>query len=214
MDKLPIKGFDGYYVIGDKVYSRRLGYPLKTEKNDIVRLWRNCKSNGFSRAKVVWCANNGVDPTTIPRIYAFTINGGVAVCELFSDKMSKLKTGSPEIYNVEITKGDYRTMMAFSSMALQVLSGDAIAKANLYSFLHSYRAELASYAVTAVGGVGTKRAFDLADDAIQLTYDVIVTGKRAIPNPIGFMKKKVNGLIMESRKSVDVQDKFYITKKL
>ena len=214
MDKLPIKGFDGYYVIGEKVYSSRLGHPLKHGKHDVVRLWKNKKSYGFSRAKVVWCANNGVDPTTIPSIYAFTINGGVAVCELFSDKMSKLKTECPEMYNVEITKSDYRTMMAFSSLALQVLSGDAIAKSNLYSFLHSYRSELASYAVTAVGGVGTKRAFDLADDAIQLTYDVITTGKRAIPNPVGFMKKKINGLIMESRKSVDAEDKFYITKKL
>ncbi len=152
MDKLPIKGFDGYYVIGEKVYSRRLGYPLKHGKHDVVRLWMNKKSYAFSRAKVVWCANNGVDPTTIPRTYAFTINGGVAVCELFSDKMSKLKTECPEMYNVEITKGDYRTMMTFSMLALQVLSGDANAKANLYSFLHSYRSELASYAVTAVGG--------------------------------------------------------------
>lgn len=152
MDKLPIKGFDGYYVIGEKVYSRRLGHPLKPEKHDVVRLWMNKKSYAFSRAKVVWCANNGVDPTTIPRTYAFTINGGVAVCELFSDKMSKLKTECPEMYNVEITKGDYRTMMTFSMLALQVLSGDANAKANLYSFLHSYRAELAAYAVTAVGG--------------------------------------------------------------
>ena len=198
--ELPIKGFDNYYVKGESVYSRRYGRPVKAGKNDVVQLWRDRRVYAYSRAKVIWCAIYEADPTTIPRDYAFTQKGGVPVCEMFSDKMSRVRKECRAVYDIEATKNDYRVMMSFSALALEVLSGDSDALRLAYTFLRSYRAELVTYAVM-TGGVGKQRAYEVADDAIDLMHDIIKTGNKAVANPAAYMKRLVRAIIVDKRKT-------------
>lgn len=198
--ELPIKGFDNYYVKGESVYSRRYGRPVKAGKNDVVQLWRDRRVYAYSRAKIIWCAIYETDPTTIPRDYAFTQKGGVPVCEKFGDKMSRVRKECSAVYDIEKTKNDYRVMMSFSALALNVISGDSDALRLAYTFLRSYRAELVTYAVL-TGGVGKQRACEIADDAIDITYDTIKSFKKAVPNPLGYMKRMVRAIIVDKRKT-------------
>ena len=201
--EIQIKGFPGYYVKGEQIYSRRLGKPMKPGKNDCVCLWRERRAHQFTRAKLVWCAVHDSDPTEIPREYSFTIKDGMAVCEMYGDKMSRLRKESNAAYDIEVTKSEYRMAMAFSALALDAANGDAAAIKHAYVFLRSYRAELVTYALS-TGGVGKQRAYEFADDAIDITHDAIRACRKAIVNPCGHMKKLIRGMIVNARKQINI----------
>ena len=51
------------------------------------------------------------------------------------------------------------------------------------------------------GGVGKQRAYEVADDAIDLMHDIIKTGNKAVANPAAYMKRLVRAIIVDKRKT-------------
>ena len=153
-NELPIKGFYGYYVRGNFVFSRRYikdGKMLKGSRKDIITLIPT-KVGGthdrksFTRAKLVWCANHGVNPSDVPYDFAFKFGDDGVVVEMFSDKVQEKKKKKKEELPKTVRE-DYRMMLGFASIAIRVIDGDKDAEAQAYSFLNSYRAEIVKYAL-------------------------------------------------------------------
>ena len=200
--ELPIKGFNGYYVVGNFVWSRRTRVPvlLKGSRKDCITMiptgGKKNEHKTFTRAKIVWCARNGVNPSDVPYEFAFKFDDDGVVVETFSDKMSEVRKRYPYEQTV---REDYRIMLGFASLAIRVIDGDYGAEAEAYSFLGSYRKDLERYAL---GYVGREKAKDYADKAVDIAYKDVCKCKKAIANPIGMMKLIVRRLIKQGRKVI------------
>ena len=165
----------------------------------------------FTRAKIVWCANHGVNPSDVPYDFAFKFGDDGVVVEMFSDKVQEAKKKEELPKTV---REDYRMMLGFASIAIRVIDGDKEAEAQAFSFLNSYRAELVHYALGVQGCGGVSRAKDYADDAINIALHNITDGRRAIANPVGMMKLTVRRLIKKGGKVIRTDfESRHVTKK-
>lgn len=196
-NKIPIKGFPGYYVRGLDVYGRS-GKKLKAWKRDVIQMYRTKDvKNAYSRMKIVWCANHNIDPKLIPAEYSFTERDGVAVCEMFGDKMSRVRLEHTR--EEEWIRKDYADAAEFIKLAVAMMDGVEGAEDLVYAYLQKYHDELEIYALSAVGGVGKHRAGIYADSAVNSTFEVIKKNKKAVFNPVGYMKLLVRNQIYHER---------------
>ena len=148
-----------------------------------------------TRAKLIWCAENNVEPWKVPANYSFHLCDGEAVCETFSDRMSRVKSHSI----ATVSWDDYDFIERFAHTCKEHLKGDKEARTRIFLMLQSKREELIEHAKRTEGGVGAKRAIDLADQAILAVFDETVSGQRAIPSPVASMKSRIGWYIKNAR---------------
>ena len=183
-------------VMDGEIYSlshRRIRKPGKHDVFAYYDIGGNKRS--ATRAKLIWCAENNVEPWKVPANYSFYLCNGKVVCETFSDRMSRVKSHSIATASWE----DYDFIERFSHACKEHLKGDKEARTRIFLMLQSKREELIEHAKRTEGGVGEKRAIDLADQAILAVFDETVSGHRAIPSPVASMKSRIGWYIKNAR---------------
>ena len=183
-------------VWSGEIYSLSHHHIRKPGKHDVFAYYDTAgNKRSATRAKLIWCADNGVEPWKVPEGYSFHLCDGEAVCETFSDRMSRVRKHPIATASWE----DYDFIERFSHACKEHLKGDSTARVRIFQMLNSKREELIEHAKRTEGGVGEKRAIDLADQAILAVFDETVSGQRAIPSPVASMKSRIGWYIKNAR---------------
>jgi hypothetical protein len=197
------KGYSvqGMDVIG--IYGRK----LKDSRHGHISLYaKGQKGITASRCKIVWAARHNIDIRKIPKEYSFWLaDDGTLQCDTFNARMSMI--ASVKAKEIKVKREEYEFTEKYAHLALQMLDGDATAKARLFSLINGKRDELISYAHRAKGGVSQEKAELYTDMAIAYTYDLILSGRYYVPSPIGSVKGRINMLIIQNRKKREINRK-------
>lgn len=188
----------GYSVQGMDVIGR-YGKRLKDGRHGHISLYaKGEKTLTASRCKIVWAARHNIDIRKIPKEYSFWLaDDGTLQCDTFNARMSMVV--SVRAKEIKVKREEYEFTEKYAHLALQMLDGDATAKARLFSLINGKRDELISYARRAKGGVSLEKATLYTDMAISYTYDLILSGRYYVPSPIGNVKGRICMLIKENR---------------
>ena len=188
----------GYSVQGMDVIGR-YGKRLKDGRHGHISLYaKGEKTLTASRCKIVWAARHNIDIRTIPKEYSFWLaDDGTLQCDTFNARMSMI--ASVKAKEIKVKREEYEFTEKYAHLALQMLDGDATAKARLFSLINGKRDELIAYARRAKGGVSLEKATLYTDMAISYTYDLILSGRYYVPSPIGSIKGRICMLIKENR---------------
>ena len=82
-------------VMDGEIFSLSHHRVRKPGKHDVFMYYdTDGNRHSATRAKLIWCADNGVEPWRVPANYSFHLCDGKAVCETFSDRMSRVKSHS------------------------------------------------------------------------------------------------------------------------
>ena len=205
MNKIPIVGFDGYYINYPTICNKK-GKPLKAGTRDVFTIYdHNGSKYQGTRWKIIWAAEHGVDPRKIPRTYSFREVNGSVYCETFSDRMCHTVKQRNAVAKVKWQ--DYDFIEKFAHTAKEMILGDSSAKAKLFTMLNSKRDELIEYARHASGGVSKEKAQLYTDQAIFNCYEKIVKGAFHVPSPIASIKWHINKSIKDGRKKITTINK-------
>lgn len=200
MNKIPIVGFDGYYINYPTICNKK-GKPLKAGNRDVFTIYDHSGSKYYgTRWKIIWAAEHGIDPRKIPRSYSFREVNGSVYCETFSDRMSHTLNQRKAVAKVKWQ--DYDFIEKFAHTAKEMLLGDSSAKVKLFAMLNSKRDELIEYARHASGGVSKEKAQFYTDQAIFYCYEKIVKGAFHVPSPIASIKWHINKSIRDGRNKI------------
>ena len=201
----PVPGFPRYGIYNGRVWSHRYG-KFVAVRNGNVEVWSESgRKHHLPVAKLVYCADNGIDPRECPDDYSFYIDGDGSPCvrtigEAHSEAMRKVDERRKSDENVEAVKSDYEKASYYVLLMRRIIdTGEG--KDELHTNLYGYRDALVKYARTARGGVGYQKALMYADQAISRCYEAMTTFYRAIAFPEAYMKRTVGNLITNGRKS-------------
>lgn len=201
IDMLYIPSTKYYYTDGKDIFRKlkdgRMRM-LKALKRDCYILTSDYHRITATRAKLVWCATHKVSPCNIDSKFSFTIKDGKVVCEMFADKVSRVRIEYAA--RVKANWNDYDFIERYAQLAKAHLLGDEQAAALLYKMLDGERKNLEYYASHCAGGVGIGKAKDYTHEAIMRVYEQTVTGRRAVPSPIASIKYQIRKTIERNRK--------------
>jgi len=150
----------GYSVQGMDVIGR-YGKRLKDGKHGHIGLYaKGQKGITASRCKIVWAARHNIDIRKIPKEYSFWLaDDGTLQCDTFNARMSMI--ASVKAKEIKVKREEYEFTEKYAHLALQMLDGDATAKARLFSLINGKRDELIAYARRAKGGGITRKSYSL-----------------------------------------------------
>jgi len=179
-----------------QIWSLRWNRVRKPDKHDIFPYYDlDGRRHTATRAKLVWTARHGVEPWKVPREFSFHIEDGKPVCETFGDRMARVRS-QPW---ARASWQDYDFIEQFARACKEHMMGDRTAERRIFLMLHSKRQQLIDHARCTEGGVGKKKAIDLADQAIQAVFEETVSGARAVPSPVASMKSRIGWYIKRAR---------------
>jgi hypothetical protein len=147
----------GYSVQGMDVLGR-YGKRLKDGRHGHISLYaKGEKTMTASRCKIVWAARHNIDIRTIPKEYSFWLaDDGTLQCDTFNARMSMI--ASVKAKEIKVKREEYEFTEKYAHLALQMLDGNATAKARLFSLINGKRDELIAYARRAKGGGITRKS--------------------------------------------------------
>ena len=188
----------GYSVQGMDVIGR-YGKRLKDGRHGHISLYAKGEKNlTASRCKIVWAARHNIDIRTFPKEYSFWLaDDGTLQCDTFNARMSMI--ASVKAKEIKVKREEYEFTEKYAHLALQMLDGDATAKARLFSLINGKRDELISYARRAKGGGITRKSHSLHRHGNILhlrPYPV-----RAILRPIAHRKRQRAYMYAHQRES-------------
>ena len=141
-------------VMDGEIYSLSHHHIRKPGKHDVFAYYdTDGKKRSATRAKLIWCADNGVEPWKVPEGYSFHLCDGEAVCETFSDRMSRVRKHPIATASWE----DYDFIERFSHACKEHLKGDSTARVRIFQMLNSKREELIEHAKRTEGGGGREK---------------------------------------------------------